>query len=264
MNTAEIIFNALRKKGYTIEGVCGLLGNLAAESALRPDNLEDSYQYKWGISDKTYINQVDAGTRNFIDSAGFGLAQWTFGTRKSKLLAFARQRGVSIADLDMQIDFLDKELREDYPYVYGVLRGNAALKDCSDVVLIRFENPAGAEQQKNYRYSLSKSYYDQFKDDDGDFDSDSCDDSQLREPDDDGPDFSILPVLSQKKYGNADNAWVSVMQGLLWKSGYALHITDRFDNQTLICLKEFQEDHELDADGICGRNTWNTLVRCET
>ena len=43
------------------------------------------------ISDDSYTEAVDAGTyKNFVhDAAGYGLAQWTYSTRKENLLKFA-------------------------------------------------------------------------------------------------------------------------------------------------------------------------------
>ena len=66
------------------------------------------------MSDADYTAQVDARIyQDFVhDSAGYGLAQWTFWSRKQKLLVFALSRGKSIGDLEMQLDFLWKELTE--------------------------------------------------------------------------------------------------------------------------------------------------------
>ena len=69
---------------------------------------------------------MDNGTyTNFVqDKAGFGLAQWTFWTRKQALLDFAKASGKSIGDLIMQLDFLWKELSGSYPGVLAVLRAH--------------------------------------------------------------------------------------------------------------------------------------------
>ena len=49
--TNKEIYNRLRAAGMTAEGACGMLGNMAAESAMRPDNAQDSY----GIPDDVYV-----------------------------------------------------------------------------------------------------------------------------------------------------------------------------------------------------------------
>ena len=85
-----------------------MMGNLFAESALSPINLQNTYEKKLGYSDSAYTTAVDNGTyTNFIkDSAGYGLAQWTFWSRKQNLLNYAKSKGVSIGDLNMQLEFL--------------------------------------------------------------------------------------------------------------------------------------------------------------
>lgn len=67
------------------------MGNLYAESALKPTNLQNTYEKKLGFSDTAYTQAVDNGTyTNFVkDSAGYGLAQWTHWSRKQALLAYA-------------------------------------------------------------------------------------------------------------------------------------------------------------------------------
>lgn len=58
-------------------GVAGLMGNLYAESGMRPNNLQNSYEKKLGMSDASYTAAVDNGNySSFVrDSAGYGLAQ---------------------------------------------------------------------------------------------------------------------------------------------------------------------------------------------
>ena len=100
-------------------GAAGLMGNLYAESALNPRNLQNTYEKKLGMTDDEYTRAVDDGTyKDFCtDRAGYGLSQWTQEKRKKRLLEFARERGSSIGDLDMQLSFLKNELVDDYPSV---------------------------------------------------------------------------------------------------------------------------------------------------
>lgn len=84
MANDKIIWDFLKKEGFNDFGVAGLMGNLNAESGLRSNNLQDTYNRKLGLSDAQYTAQVDNGTyNNFVkDAAGYGLAQWTYWTRK--------------------------------------------------------------------------------------------------------------------------------------------------------------------------------------
>ena len=76
----EKIWNYLTAAGMTACGAAGLMGNLYAESGLRPNNLQNSYEGKLGMADAEYTELVDHGSyTNFAgDSAGYGLAQWTY------------------------------------------------------------------------------------------------------------------------------------------------------------------------------------------
>ena len=42
-SNAQIIWNFLKKEGFSDYGAAGLMGNLDAESALQPNNLQNSY-----------------------------------------------------------------------------------------------------------------------------------------------------------------------------------------------------------------------------
>ena len=82
--TPEKIWNFLKSKGLSSCGAAGLMGNLYAESGLNPQNLQTSYDKKLGHTDASYTAAVDNGSYgNFArDGAGYGLAQWTYHTRK--------------------------------------------------------------------------------------------------------------------------------------------------------------------------------------
>ena len=47
----EKIWNYLKSKGLSDCGVAGLMGNLYAESGLRPNNLQNTYEGKLGMAD---------------------------------------------------------------------------------------------------------------------------------------------------------------------------------------------------------------------
>lgn len=159
------IWSFLKGKGLSDFGAAGLMGNLYAESGLKPTNLQNTYEKKLGLSDADYTAQVDSGAySNFVhDSAGYGLAQWTFWSRKQNLLNFARQCGKSIGDLDMQLDFLWKELTEGYVSLVRTLQSAATIRIASDAVLVQFERPADqSETAKARRASYGQKYFDQY------------------------------------------------------------------------------------------------------
>ncbi len=91
--------------------IAGLLGNIFQESGFIANNLENSKEGLLG-SDAEYTAKVDDGSyKNFAnDGAGYGIAQWTSPGRKQALLNYAKSKGVSIGDENMQIEFLLAEL----------------------------------------------------------------------------------------------------------------------------------------------------------
>ena len=160
------IWDFLKAEGFNDFGAAGLMGNLLAESGLRPNNMEDRYQSKLGYNDDSYTRAVDNGTyTNFVtDAVGYGLAQWTYWTRKQNLLNFARQNNKSIGDLDMQLCFLVKELKELYTNsVYNVLRKATSVLEASNAVLLNFERPANmGTSVQTTRARYGQTYYDRY------------------------------------------------------------------------------------------------------
>lgn len=165
MANDKIIWDYFKAKGLNDYGIAGLMGNLYAESGLMPNNLQNTGNKKFGMSDDEYVVAVDSGTyTNFVrDSQGFGIAQWTFWKRKENLLDFARATGKSIGDLHMQLDFLWKELNESFAGVLGVLKSATSVLQASNAVLFDFERPANqdASVQKK-RASFGQTYYDKY------------------------------------------------------------------------------------------------------
>ena len=156
------IWDFLMKEIGNPYGVAGLMGNLYAESALNPTNLQNTYEKKLGMTDAEYTAAVDAGRYdNFVhDSAGYGLAQWTYWSRKQNLLAFAKERGASIGDLDAQLAFLVKELNA-YSAVMKVLKAAKTVKEASDKVLVSYEKPKNqSDSNKEKRAGYGQKYYD--------------------------------------------------------------------------------------------------------
>ena len=118
-------YKKFRQAGMTPAGACGLIGNLEAESdgfyTNRVEYLcikrlkENGKVY----TDATYTAAIDSGKiscEEFLHPLsgkqyGYGLAQWTSPGRKAGLWNLAKQKGVSIADENMQIEYLLKELQ---------------------------------------------------------------------------------------------------------------------------------------------------------
>lgn len=161
----ERIWNYLTAAGMNACGAAGLMGNLYAESGLTPTNLQNSYEKKLGYTDAAYTAAVDSGAyTNFAkDSAGYGLAQWTYHTRKAALLAFAKAAGKSVGDLETQLAFLVHELGSSFPAVLSTLKTAKTIEAASNAVLLKFERPANqGDAVKLKRVQYGQVYYDKF------------------------------------------------------------------------------------------------------
>lgn len=160
--TEEKIWKYLKKSGLNDYGVAGLMGNLFAESELKPTNLQNCYEKSTGMTDEEYTKAVDNGTYcNFVkDRAGYGLAQWTYWSRKQALLDYAHRRGRSVGDLEMQLEFLMNELKCNYPSVLKALKSATSVGQASDEVLLKYERPADmGTAVKKKRSSFGLTYY---------------------------------------------------------------------------------------------------------
>ena len=163
-NPEQTVWDYFYAKLGNAYGVAGLMGNLNAESGgFRANNLQNSYERSLGMSDAEYTAAVDNGTyTNFVhDSAGYGIAQWTFWSRKEALLNFARQQNASIGDLYMQLDYLWYELSVKYSTLAPALMNATSVREASDVILLQFERPKDqSEAAQIRRASYGQTFYD--------------------------------------------------------------------------------------------------------
>lgn len=164
MTDEQFIWQTLLNEIKNEYGVAGLMGNLYAESSLSSINLQSTYEKKLDMTDQQYTDAVDNGTYlNFVyDSAGYGLAQWTYYIRKANLIAFAREKQTSVGNLEMQLAFLLKEIKQ-YTSVWETLIAAKTVHEASNAVLLKYEKPANQSesvQEKRATYGLK--YYDQY------------------------------------------------------------------------------------------------------
>ena len=160
----RIIWSFLKGKGLNDFAVAGIMGNLYAESGLKSNNLENYYESKLAMTDAEYTAAVDNGTyTNFVhDKAGYGLAQWTYYTRKQALLDFAKECGASIGNLNMQLDFFWQEL-QGYSSLLSLMQDVNDVDIATVLFLKDFERPADqstAVQLK--RADFAQKFYDEF------------------------------------------------------------------------------------------------------
>lgn len=153
----KVIWDFLLQKTGNAYGTAAIMGNLMAESSLNP-------QCVTGIKDPDYVKKADIGEIDFAhDKHAFGLVQWCYYTRKGGLQALAKTRGVSVGDLMLQLEYLVKEMSEDYKSVWNAVCKAKSIRTASDTVMLKYEKPAGtSEAAKLKRANYALKYYDQF------------------------------------------------------------------------------------------------------
>lgn len=163
MDIEKSIWDYLKAQGFTDAGCAAVLGNMHAESACKPDNLQNTGNARLGMTDEQYTAAVDncTYTRFVNDSIGYGLCQWTYWSRKDALLRLAQKTKRSIGDYRVQLEYLITELRG-----YGLL---SKIRDADDydkaarIFMTQFERPANmTEANQRVRVGYAKTYFDRY------------------------------------------------------------------------------------------------------
>lgn len=246
------MWNAIRAEGYSEAGTAGILGNLKAESLLAPNNLQDSYEAKLGHTDESYSAAVDNGTyskdRFIHDAAGYGLAQWTYYSRKQGLYEYCKGKGVSIYDESAQIEYLLQEMKG-YVGLSSFLKTTDNVDEASDRVCREFEQPAVNNYAIRRRYS-----HDIF---------DTMKGAQITEKVEDTRGTPPTIKLGSK------GLIVGMAQLCLIRKGYSLGTYGKdtdgcdcdFGPATQAAVEAFQRTQGLNTTGVVDAETWRRLWR---
>lgn len=70
---------------------------------------------------------------------------------------------------------------------------------------------------------------------------------------------SMIDKLPQIKKGDS-GVFVKLLQILLSYRGYKIDTTGNFSEFTSTVVRNWQSDKNLEVDGICGKNTWTSLI----
>lgn len=244
------LYSEFLRIGMTPAGAAGCVANVMAESAGRADNLQDSYNRLFGVTDAEYVQQVDKGIRGFQDSAGFGYCQWTANSRKAALKLYLDGHGKSIADSDGQIQFMAREMRSSYAFVWNRLTASDDPYECGYVMCKFYEIPADTERQAQMRGEQAKQIYQR------------CSGTvPATEPKEKTEQKEVFwpPRMLCKGMNGAD---VTVLQALLVAHGYGVTaVNGVFSESTDKAVKQYQTANNLDVDGIAGNQTFSALLK---
>ncbi len=255
------IWAKLKAKGFDDNACAAIMGNMQAESAFLSNNVED----RCSMSDEAYTAAVDNGSYSrdqFVrDAYGYGLCQWTYYTRKAGLYDFAKSKGVSVADEQMQIDWMWEELHQgEYYPVLQKLTSGETLFAMTKWFMCKFENPADqSDSAINYRYGLAQRVYYELAGTETTEVTEATEATEVTEvTEPDGPATVYRPrsrVLCEGMSGTD----VSVLQALLLSWDYQVEVTGEFDARTRAMTMAYQAEHNLDPDGIAGPLTFAAL-----
>lgn len=223
------------------------MGNLEAESGL----ISAIVQYGSGWSSEDYTDAVDDGTYKVFptDGHGYGLAQWTYHTRKEKLLRHARSMDASIGNLDAQLDYLSIEIEAEFPSVFSILKKATSVSQASDAVLLWYERPADQSVENlERRRAMGQRFYDKYH-------------GEEPKPTPSGGNEKVIRIMGIGDEG----ADVASVQGMLEYHGYDLRYCGGcdgiFGEGTEYAVKAFQKEHGISVDGEVGNETWSALIK---
>lgn len=257
--STQTIYSQLIAAGLSKAGACGLMGNMNAESAMRANNAQDGMTK---LTDAEYTAGVDNGTyTNFVrDAVGYGLCQWTYWTRKQNLLNFAKQKGVSIGDESMQVEFAIQELKTGYPGLWSFLCTTDNVHDAAGRVCTEFERPA--VNNITVRASAGLRFFEELTDEPKAETSESAAPATPSTPSTSDTEEVVEVKLRVLKKG-ANGEQVKALQTFLRGCGYDLGrtgIDGDFGPITDSCVRKYQSRHGLETDGSVGPATWKKML----
>ena len=276
------IYGALVRAGMTAAGACGLMGNMQAESGMKSNIVQRGMT---ALSDGEYTRRADAGEPDFIrDGAGYGLCQWTYWSRKQALLRFARERGVSVGDEGMQVEFCLSELCGEYPALRRFLCETQDVRAAAERVCREYERPAVNNVDARAAYAariadmaaregwennplpegtrpqaavaVSKADSPLYKGADGAEKAESADGAKGAEEAGSAEAYWPPRMICEGMSGSD----VAAAQALLRARGIECPAAGVFDAQTRAAVLTFQARRGLDRDGIAGGMTWGALL----
>ena len=248
--SARDIYAKLIAAGLTHEGTCGLMGNMQAESGMK-SNIAQLGMTE--LSDEEYTAAAAEWPVKFIhDGVGYGLCQWTYWSRKQALFNFAQERGASVGDEGMQVEFCISELKNDYPGLWALLCSVTDIYTAASEVCTVYERPAvnNITVRAGYANQISNRAK---REGWGSAAEDSPADKEAE-----GTEVYWPPRVICEGMSGDD---VAVAQALLKARGGDVSITGDFDARLAARVKQWQSFNGLAADGIIGAATWAALLR---
>lgn len=258
MSYYQTIYNKLRAEGLTESGALGILGNWDCESNCEPNRKQGDFS-PYRTASKEYTAKIMSGEISKAQFAngriGYGLAQWTLGSRQAELYDFWRASGKAIDDLEMQISFAIKELKRDFHPDWQLLCSTSNMYEATEAICFRFENPK--IKNVDARFQSANRIKTEI-----DLNPEPVPPEPPQpeppEPEPPKPDVYWPPRTIDSHC--ADWPEVTVLGAILYCRGYINYAAGSWDDEVTQAVKDFQFDNGLNADGVVGKMTWKALL----
>lgn len=269
MSEYQTIYSRLRKSGLSKAGALGLMGNWDCESNCEACRLQGDFSSE-RVKSKQYAQYVNSGAISKIsfmkDAQGWGLAQWTYFTRKEDLYDFTRKMGVGIESVEGQIKFALHELQTGYGGLLSFLKSTDDLYTAVSRVCKEYERPA--VNNIDARYVSAQRIGNLVSDMAYVADSVASAVSNTivsqvapqSKKDEDGID--IPQTWPPRTIDTNCEGWpeIKLAQAALMCHGYTVLVDGIFAESLTFKVKAFQAEHDLIADGCIGPMTWKKLL----
>ena len=267
MSNKQLIYKLLRNAGITEAGALGILGNWQAESGCEPCRLQNDFS-SFRTASKDYTARVTSGaiSRDQFarDQKGYGLAQWTYFNfqtgqgRKLALYDFWKRSGKALDDVSMQVAFALHELTTEgqYAKLLAMLKTTNDIFTATDQVCRIFEQPYYCNVDARFRYAKEIA---------AEIDlsgtavvSENVAIEGVSVSENTTPKLETWPprVIDEHCSGWAE---VWLLQSLLKCRGYNVLVDGIWGSLLTDKVKQFQQEHGLDADGAVGPMSWAKL-----
>ena len=154
-NDTERVWAALVNNGMSKVGAAGIMGCWQEESGMKSNNLENSWQAKFGYEagepgDVKYTEDVNSGNesqdafvhgRGNIDLVGYGLGQFTTDGKKQDLYNRTVAQGKSVDDLSAQVEMTLDHLRSSG--LFDAISSQTDPKEANNLFMRKYEAGTG-------------------------------------------------------------------------------------------------------------------------
>lgn len=256
----ETIWAKLRAKGFSEKATAAIMGNMMAESGLVPYRIQgdfgNGYQRSLEYTAKVDNGEISRGdfAYNGPGGGGYGLCQWTYFSRKLGLYDLAKERGVSIGDEQLGIDWFYEEVQQgEYRQTWDSLKSSSSIYDMAAVMLRNYEKPYDqSDSAAAQRTAMANQIYEKCKGTPTEpkpvpvnpGSTDSCD--------------ITVRVLRKGDLGRD----VFLLQSGLNDMGFYCGIPDGdFGSHTESAVNSLRWDIGLDADGVVDADVWQIVFQ---